>query len=243
MKKFDGDDRGKTTGILLGRFVYWLLRERWDEKNQVLQEMIEHEFPNRRTVQRVTAYRSYCRNEPHRMGKGLSPIHGKLNSSQNKEFAEFKRLSSQAKDRKKTVTDVVVVGETSQVVSVRSGQSDFSKAVRKNFGQRCCFPECDVDEDALLIGAHIERWADAPSGRGKVANGLCLCALHDRAFEVGLFVLTDDFQVHVTTRNSGNRTWLKKHLLPHSGVRIRLGSVKPSKASIRRHRKRHTGSS
>ena len=206
MKKNDGDYRGRTTGILLGRFVYWLLRERWDEKNQVLQELIKQEFPNRRTVQQVSAYRNYCKNFPHRMGKGLPPIHDKLDSSQKAELEEFERLSSLAEDRKKSVTDVVTVGETSQVVSVRSGQSDFSKAVRKNFGHRCCFPECDVDEDALLIGAHIERWADAPSGRGEVANGPCLCALHDRAFEVGLFVLTDTFRVRVTTRKRGNQT-------------------------------------
>lgn len=206
--EFDGDSRGRASGILLGRFVYWLLRENWEKPNEFLQAIVEQEFPNRRTTQKISAYRSYCRHDPDRMGKGLPPINGKLNASQRLEFADVQESMNSIRSSKSEVVETVRVGELFQAVKTRVGQLEFSVIVRENYAHRCCFPGCDVDDDLLLVGAHIERWADAPTVRGNIANSLCFCALHDRAFEVGLFVLTDTYE-SASTQKQVHQTGLQ----------------------------------
>jgi predicted restriction endonuclease len=89
----------------------------------------------------------------------------------------------------------------------------------------------------LLIAAHIDRWADSEHGRGKSENGLCLCALHDRAYELGLFVIDDRLNVRVDKFKLSE--WVRQNLLPFHGAKIRTGMVKPSRAMLRNHRKRH----
>lgn len=131
----------------------------------------------------------------------------------------------------------VNVGATSRVSQTRVGQDAFSRAVRANYGHRCCFPGCDVDHDSLLVAAHIARWADDLESRGDVANGLCLCGLHDKAFECGLFTLTDEFRVKVDRSTAS--AWVEAHLATIDGLHIKLGRIRPSARAVRQHRDRH----
>ena len=146
------------------------------------------------------------------------------------------QLSSEPEEEQEQESEQVKVGEKSSTSTIRLGQARFSRTVKRNYGGKCCFPSCDVDDERLLIGAHIERWADSPESRGDPSNGLCLCALHDKAFELGLFVLTDDFCVEVQGADSD---WAEQNLMPYDGDQIRLGRTKPSVDAIRSHRKRH----
>ena len=130
-------------------------------------------------------------------------------------------------------------GEQLRTLRTRIGQSEFSRRVRENYGTRCCFPGCDVAERTFLRGAHIARWADAPAMRGKISNGLCLCLMHDGAFEVGLFTVDLQYCVRVITQSP----WSAKHLLPYHGYRLRLGGVLPSKEALRHHWSRIDGRS
>jgi len=84
----------------------------------------------------------------------------------------------------------VRTGERILELRSRSGQSAFSLAVRENYDFKCCFPYCQVLDSQFLIGAHIARWVDAPELRGSLENGLCLCLMHDKAFEVGMFTVS-----------------------------------------------------
>lgn len=118
----------------------------------------------------------------------------------------------------------------------RVGQSRFSSAVRSNYGDQCCFPGCDVAEPEFLVGAHIARWADVEHLRGDVANGLCLCLMHDKAFELGLFKLDDD--IRVVPKNDTSNRWAQDCIKPFAGKAIRVGKVKPSVEAIRHHRSR-----
>jgi putative restriction endonuclease len=131
----------------------------------------------------------------------------------------------------------VNVGVTSRVSQARVGQDAFSRAVRDNYDHRCCFPGCEVDHDSLLVAAHITRWADDLESRGDVANGLCLCGLHDKAFECGLFTLTDEFRVQ--TDQSTNSAWVEAHLANVDGQQIKLGRIHPSARAVRQHRDRN----
>ena len=55
-----------------------------------------------------------------------------------------------------------------------------------------------VSEPRLLIASHIVPWSKDKQNRLNPRNGLCLSALHDRAFDKGLITLSDDFKVIVS---------------------------------------------
>ncbi|HCA56740.1 MAG TPA: restriction endonuclease, partial [Blastocatellia bacterium] len=46
--------------------------------------------------------------------------------------------------------------------------------------------------------SHILPWRDAAKDRTNPQNGLCLNALHDRAFDRGLITITPDYKIHVS---------------------------------------------
>lgn len=129
----------------------------------------------------------------------------------------------------------VSTGEQIQQLRARVGQNDFSEQVRTNYGNRCCFPSCEIDERKFLVAAHIARWADAPELRGLASNGLCLCLMHDKAFEIGLFTLGFDLRVWVNKETMSNSPWGIEHLLPYHGQPIRTGNILPSQEALLYH--------
>jgi len=126
-------------------------------------------------------------------------------------------------------------GEQIGQIKTRLGQKDFSDHVRENYGHRCCFPGCDIAEHSLLVGAHIARWSDTTHLRGMTSNGLCLCLFHDRAFELGLFTLTETFRVSVNGTKNANSRWGTQNIAPFEGQQIRSGAIMPATDSLRQH--------
>lgn len=131
----------------------------------------------------------------------------------------------------------VSTSSTVSVMQARIGQQAFSDAIRKNYSSRCCFPLCSVAEQQFLVGAHIARWSDSPEHRGQISNGLCLCLMHDKAFERGLFSVSAEHQVLETplTRLS---EWAVNHVIPFVGQYIGVGPVLPDIECLRLHWKR-----
>ncbi len=76
---------------------------------------------------------------------------------------------------------------------LRRGQERLRRLALLNYRCTCAF--CDVSEEPLLVASHIARWADCPSGRGDLANVLCLCRFHDPLFELGYFTLGDHLEI------------------------------------------------
>lgn len=79
-------------------------------------------------------------------------------------------------------------------VTVRLGQSFFRDTILASYGTRCCV--CNLHVESLLVASHIVPWAARPDLRVNPRNGLCLCALHDRAFDRGL--VTIDVRMSMT---------------------------------------------
>jgi hypothetical protein len=129
----------------------------------------------------------------------------------------------------------VSTDEVIRQLSTRVGQSDFSTEVRENYDHNCCFPDCKIEEDKFLVGAHIARWADAPELRGKVSNGLCLCLMHDKAFEAGFFTISEDYTVVVNRERAETSAWCRESILPYEGVTIRLAEIPPSEDALLHH--------
>ena len=85
-------------------------------------------------------------------------------------------------------------GETRQVLTTqRIKQHFFRRAVLSSYRGRCCMS--GLSDPRLLVASHIVPWSSDKLNRLNPSNGLCLSALHDRAFDQGLISLTDDFQV------------------------------------------------
>jgi putative restriction endonuclease len=129
----------------------------------------------------------------------------------------------------------VPTGEAMRSILARIGQDRFSDHVRRNYGSRCCFPDCGISDSALLTASHIGRWADATELRGQVSNGLCFCLMHDKAFECGFFTLDSSYSVRVNKMRLRSVRWGDKYLRPYEGRAIDLGSVHPSREALRLH--------
>lgn len=115
-------------------------------------------------------------------------------------------------------------GETSveTLVKVRRGQAFFRKAVLGSYEGRCCMS--GIGEPLLLLASHIVPWARDEANRLNPANGLCLSALHDRAFDQGLITVDADYRVKVAPvlKAQGDNPLAKDWLLGLEGQRIRL---------------------
>jgi predicted restriction endonuclease len=55
----------------------------------------------------------------------------------------------------------------------------------------------------LLNASHIVPWAIDVKNRTNPKNGLCLNAVHDRAFDCGLLTITSDFRVQLSPKARG----------------------------------------
>ena len=73
-------------------------------------------------------------------------------------------------------------------VKVRLTQGFFRRAVMAAYDSTCCV--CGISTARLMVASHIVPWAASPTQRTNPRNGLALCALHDRAFDTGLFTVT-----------------------------------------------------
>ena len=75
----------------------------------------------------------------------------------------------------------------------RIGQSFFRSAVLAAYDERCSVTGLSIP--SLLMASHIVGWADDAAHRTNPRNGLCLNALHDRAFDRLLMYFDDDRRV------------------------------------------------
>lgn len=83
--------------------------------------------------------------------------------------------------------------DRSAFVRVRVGQNFFRQSVLSAYQGRCCIT--GLSDSRLLVASHIIPWSADTRNRLNPRNGLCLSALHDKAFDQGLITLTDDFRI------------------------------------------------
>lgn len=88
--------------------------------------------------------------------------------------------------------------EAERIVQVRIGQGFFRKVVLSSYNFHCCI--CAMPIPALLIASHIIPWREREDLRLNPHNGLCLCSLHDKAFDLGLIGVNADYRVRISPR-------------------------------------------
>lgn len=132
---------------------------------------------------------------------------------------------------------ITSIETSSQLIIIRSrvGQSKFARAIKELYGNRCCFPGCDISDERFLVGSHIARWSDSARLRGHLGNGLCFCVLHDKAFELGLFTIDEALRVFVNQKQAAEGVQPTVGLLPFHGQPIRKARVAPLEDALLEH--------
>jgi putative restriction endonuclease len=155
-------------------------------------------------------------------------------------------IEAAARDQEtKTIDDVQdeilipddFTGETRQVLTQqRVKQQFFRRAVLSSYRGRCCMS--GLSEPRLLIASHIVPWSKDKTNRLNPSNGLCLSALHDRAFDAGLISLTDDLTILIAdSLHLRTDTLIRTAILSLQGKAIEIPErFVPNTAFIARHR-------
>lgn len=101
-------------------------------------------------------------------------------------------------------------GQTARLTNQRVGQSLFRRIILTNYQNRCALT--GAEDPRLLSASHILPWSSAPQHRMWPTNGICLNALHDRAFDRHLISFDDNLTMLVS-----------KHLPPSAQNLLRQG--------------------
>jgi putative restriction endonuclease len=89
--------------------------------------------------------------------------------------------------------------EKERLIKVRVNQSIFRTMILATYNNKCCIT--GIDNTDLLIASHIVPWSKDEKNRLNPMNGLCLNALHDRAFDKGLITISaDDYTIRVSSK-------------------------------------------
>jgi len=100
------------------------------------------------------------------------------------------------------------------IVKLRVNQSFSRKRVLSAYSNTCCVT--GLSYAPLLIASHIIPWAKDVANRLNPRNGLCLNALHDKAFDRGFMWIEPDLTIRMSPRlfeteeDSDGANWLKK---------------------------------
>jgi predicted restriction endonuclease len=94
--------------------------------------------------------------------------------------------------------------ERAATVRMRLCQGFFRRAVLASYEYSCTV--CGMDLRPLLVASHIVPWSISKAHRTDPDNGLCLCALHDRAFDRGLIGVGEALEVLVSPAAKASRS-------------------------------------
>jgi putative restriction endonuclease len=124
------------------------------------------------------------------------------------------------------------------IVQVRVNQGFFRSAILAAYDSKCCITGLSVAE--LLCASHIVPWSIDSKNRTNPQNGLCLNAIHDRAFDRGLLTITSDYRVRVSplltkVKDDG----VKSLILPYDGRSMNLPARFQPDASFLEYHNKH----
>lgn len=118
-----------------------------------------------------------------------SAIYGKLAAGHGLDIAEELDVDLPPMELGRTRT---------ATVQVRINQARFRQSVLVGYDSTCCISGLQMEQ--LLIASHIVPWSEDTKNRLNPQNGLCLSALHDRAYDQGLITVLPDYTVRVSPK-------------------------------------------
>ncbi|MBI3580880.1 MAG: HNH endonuclease [Nitrospinae bacterium] len=83
-------------------------------------------------------------------------------------------------------------------IKARVDQQRFRQMILASYNYRCAITGIHAPE--LLVASHIVPWKSNKRSRMDPRNGICLNALHDRAFDRGLITFNDDYKMVLSNK-------------------------------------------
>ncbi len=129
--------------------------------------------------------------------------------------------------------------ERDAVAKVRINQNFFREMILASYRNRCAI--CSLPEINLLVASHIIPWAVNVSLRMNPQNGICMCSLHDKAFDRGLIAISDNHRLLISTaiKKLSDEVAVQRGFLPYQDKGVRLpDKFLPDKKFIEYHREK-----
>lgn len=147
---------------------------------------------------------------------------------------ESERLLDRMSDRPLRVMEEAEVfpeGKSRETLArARVNQSFFRAAVLAAYSAKCCITGLAIPE--LLTASHIVPWVADVKNRTNPRNGLCLNALHDRAFDCGLLTITTELRVKLSPRLKKNSADLAFKTFLHRYENVPISSPRHFAPSV-----------
>lgn len=122
------------------------------------------------------------------------------------------------------------------LVKTRTKHTVISNEVKVNYKHQCAI--CKLSTLTFLVGSHIIPWSVRKDIRLDPSNVICLCSIHDKAFDTGYISISDDYKV-IASKEVFNDPVLKQWVEPYIGKKLHLPSIdfhKPNKEYLKYHR-------
>lgn len=119
------------------------------------------------------------------------------------------------------ISDIQEKGvDKKRLLKTRVNQYRFRQMVLANYKSTCCIT--GIRQPSLLIASHITLWSKYENNRLNPANGLCLNALHDRAFESGLITVSaENYTIQVSSLLKKEKAkQIRNYFLQYEGKKI-----------------------
>ncbi len=112
--------------------------------------------------------------------------------------------------------------ERETLVRQRVNQNFFRSVILASYNNRCCITGLSITD--LLIASHIIPWSKDAKNRLNPHNGICLNALHDKAFDSGLITITTDYKIKLSSALTKHekKEAIETFFLPFHGKSIQL---------------------
>lgn len=107
------------------------------------------------------------------------------------------------------------------ITKVRVNQSLFRSMILAGYANECCI--CAMPIRCLLVASHIVPWSTDSNVRMNPRNGLCLCSLHDKAFDCGVLTVSSalSISIHDEAREFAESPPVLANLLAFDGKNIK----------------------
>ena len=126
--------------------------------------------------------------------------------------------------------------ERETLVKIRVNQAFFRKTILASYDNRCCITGISIPD--LLVASHIIPWAIDKKNRMNPCNGLCLNALHDKAFDAGFISISTEYTLLISNVIKKSSIINHRCFLPYEGKKIDLPQkFLPSKEFLEFHNK------
>jgi putative restriction endonuclease len=133
------------------------------------------------------------------------------------------KISSEVRGEQLNFEGIFLIPEgrtRESIIRTRVNQSFFRKMVLSSYDYACCITGMPLSD--LLVASHIIPWSKDEKNRINPRNGLCLNSLHDKAFDVGLITIDEEFRIMLSSKVKNLESQKAKMLSDYDRIKIRM---------------------